>query len=350
MKTNNYVRDIQYRFELLNKRNEIKQVLQNVTDCSITWQSLSSLKVSGKVSMLENSNIDYLSDRIRIYAAVNNVQIPLATLLLCSPARQIDNITTRDCECYSLLKILQDTKVEEKRLIQAGTNVVNEVNRLIKEVGPYESSNIQGSNKTISVAKIYEVGTTYLEIINDLLDIIGYTSLYIDALGTFTAREYILPQYRQVDLSLAADVQSLISRDISNDIDLFNIPNVFIAYTENIDATPLSYTYENNNKNSVTSTINRGRRIVEVQSFEVATLEELITKAKKMCSDANSVYEHLELSVALREDLNLYDDCIYVDLPMYDIEGKYILHEASYKCKTGENINLKLRRVVNVIV
>lgn len=338
-------RKVSFRYELLYKNMQHKKWLYNVTSCTLQWQTLTQLKSSAKISMKHDDDIDYINDRIKVYAILNGTQFALGVFLLCSSDKNINVIATRECECYSLLQILLDMKLEERMQIVAGTNAINEVIRLIGTTNIYS---IPTNTKTLVTDKIYEIGTSYLEIINDLLDTVGYTPLYTNADGTYISKPYILPQDRTHTITLKSDVASLVKPEMVDSLDLFNVPNVFVAYTDNIDVEPLSYTYENNKADSLTSTTNRGRRIVEVRSFDVGTVDELVVKAKKMADEANSKFAHLDLSVALRNDLNLYDDCIWVKLN--NIDGKYVLYNTEYTCKAGESMKLKLRKVVDLFV
>ena len=322
-----------------------KKWLYNVTSCQLQWQSLTQLKSSAKISMTHDDDIDYINDRVKVYAILNDTKFALGVFLLCSSDKQIIVTTSRDCECYSLLQILLDNKIEQRMQIVAGINIVNEVIRLIGTTNAYS---IPTSTKVLATDKIYEIGTSYLEIINDILSAGNYTPLYTDKDGTYITKPYILPQDRTHTVTLKADLSSLVKPVMSDGLDLFNIPNVFVAYTDSIEVAPLSYTYENNRVDSVTSIVNRGRRIVKVQSFDVGTVDELVVKAKQMCDEANSKFAHLELSAALRNDLNLYDDCIWVKIG--DIDSKYILYNTAYTCKAGQDMKLKLRKVVDLFV
>ena len=338
-------RRVSFQYELLSKTMQHKKWLYNIMSCSIQWQSLTQLKNSAKIEMLSDEAIDYINDRIKVYATLNGTQFPLGVFLLCSSDKVTNVISIRDCECYSLLQLLLDRKLEEKLQVVAGTNVINEVIRLIGDTGDYS---IPSSDKTLLGEKIYEINTSYLEVINDLLDTVNYTPLYCDLNGVYTSKPYVLPQNRTHNLIFRADLATLVKPQIVDSLDIFNVPNVFTVYTDSIDIPPMRYTYVNDRPDSITSTVNRNRRICTSEKVEATSIDDLVEKAKKMCDEANSKFAHLELEVALRSDLNLYDDCIWVKLN--DIDSKYILYNVSYNCKVGETMKIKLRKVVDLFV
>lgn len=338
-------RKVRFRYELLSKSMRHKKWLYNVKSCSIQYQALTQLKSNAKITVTHDEEIDYINDRIKVYASIDDTQFSLGVFLLASSDKVINITTTRDCECYSLLQILLDAKLEQKTQIVAGTNIINEVIRLIGDMGEYS---IPSCDKTLLGMKIYEIGTPILEVINDLLDTANYTPLYTDTDGTFISKPYILPQDRQATVTLKADINSLVKPEMVDSLDLFGVPNVFTVSTDSIDVEPMVYTYVNDRPDCITSTVNRGRRICTSEKVDVTNYDDLVAKAKSMCDEANGKFAHLELEIALRNDLNLYDDCIHVKLK--DIESNYILYNVSYNCRVGENMKLKLRKVVDLFV
>nr|DAT81682.1 MAG TPA: tail protein [Caudoviricetes sp.] len=337
------VRQISFKYELLNINNTHKKWLKTVKSCDIQWQSLTQLKSSAKISMRKDDDVDYMNDRVRIYRVENGVEQILGTFLLCSSNDDENgyNVTNKDCECYSLLKILLDDKLEQTYQVVAGTNVVNEVIRLI---GISNAYNIPLSNKVLLTAKTYKAGTTYLDVINDLLDTINYTALYTDKMGVYVSKPYVLPQDREIEFTWKCDINGLIRPDKNRSLDAFNIPNVFAVSTNDININPpLTHTYVNDNPSSPTSTVSRGRRIVQTATVDTTSIDDLVVKAKAMCVEANSVYEHIEFDKAFVGNLEFYMDCGFI------IDSKYIIYNISYKCAIGEDMHIKARKAVELL-
>ena len=337
------VRQISFKYELLDKSNTFKKWLYCVSACTIQWQSLTQLKSNANITMRKDNDVDYANDRVRIHRVENGVEKVLGTFLLCSTGDAFNerNVTEKECECYSLLQILLDMKVEQTYQVVAGVNAVNEVIRLI---GTTNTCNIKASDKVLLSNKTYQAGTSYLDMINDLLDTINYTPLYTDEMGMYISKPYVLPQDRTIDFTWLCDINGLISRNRTKSLDMFNVPNVFVCTTNDINIDPpLSYTYVNDNPSSLTSTVSRNRRITKVETVDTTSIDDLVLKAKSLCVEANSMFEHLEFSTGFKNDIEFYLPCGWI------IDAKYIIYNISYKCAIGEDMKVKARKAVELL-
>lgn len=338
-------RELDFEYELYSKDNIFKKMLYNVESARVDYGSLTRLKSSARITMTEDSEIDYLSDMIKIICVINNKRDAIGQFLLSSPKRKISDVETiRDCECYSKLKILDDEKIETRYTALAGTNAVNEVKRLIGNSYPFS---IPDSALTTSTDKDWEIGTPKLDIINDLLAVINYNSLSVDNNGVFISSPYVLPTDREIQVIYEDNEYSTIYTDLEEDIDLYDVPNVIVRYTNSAEINPpLIASYENNNPSSPTSTINRGRKITSAAAVsDVADLQTLQLIAKKNAYESNDRYSHVEFKTAINP-VHGYLTCI--QLKAYDINNKYIESEWSIDCKTGGEMHHRARRIINI--
>lgn len=338
-------RELDFEYELYSKDNIFKKMLYNVESARVDYGSLTRLKSSARITMTEDSDIDYLSDMIKIICVINNKRDAIGQFLLSSPKRKISDVETiRDCECYSKLKILDDEKIETRYTALAGTNAVNEVKRLIGNSYPFS---IPDSTLTTSTDKDWEIGTPKLDIINDLLAVINYNSLSVDNNGVFISSPYALPTDREIQVIYEDNEYSTIYTDLEEDIDLYDVPNVIVRYTNSAEINPpLVASYENNNPSSPTSTINRGRKIVSAAAVsDVADLQTLQLIAKKNAYESNDRYSYVEFKTAINP-VHGYLTCI--QLKAYDLNNKYIESEWSIDCKTGGEMHHRARRIINI--
>lgn len=338
------VRKVSFQYELLDRNNVFKKKLNNVEICSISYKFLSQLKSSASIIMTDDSSIDYLNDRIKAYITLNGVKTPLGVFLLCTPSRDIkDTKITRNITCYSLLQILLDDKIETRLTLPIGTNVINEVKR---QIGANYS--ILDSSQTLLSERIYEAGTSKLEIINDLLSVINYNSLRVNVNGTFITEPYVLPTDREIDKVYEEGADSIIIADMTDELDLFNVPNVIVRYTNALDMdTPLTYTYVNDNISSITSTVNRDRRIVHSAETDATDMITLQAITKKDAYNYNSIYSHLTFQTAIDTDvLDIFMPTIWVNVG--NISDKYSITSIEFKCEVGELAKVEARKVVNI--
>lgn len=338
-------RTIKFEYELLDKQGAFKKRLFNVLSASVRYASLGRLKGSANITMRDDPAIDWINDIIRIKCTINGKEYPLGEYLISSTRKIISgkNIK-RECQCYSKLLLLDDDKIENRHVCLAGTNVINEVRRLLGSL-PQE---LADSPLTLQTSKEWDVGTPKLTIINDLLAIINWTSLRVNPLGKFTATPYILPSERSVDFNLIADRSSIILPDKSDDLDLFHVPNVVVLRTNSGEVNPpLTATYENNSNDSATSTTARGRRIVHFEEVnDVINQEQLNVQAKKRLYELTDVYNTVEMETAIQPEAFGYAKCIY--LRAGTIDAKFIQSSCEIECKAGGTMRRTLRRAIRI--
>jgi hypothetical protein len=337
-------RIINFKYILLDNTDTFKKQLYNVESCSINYSSLSRLKSSANIKMKEDEDIDYLNDRIQPIVILNNVEYPLGVFLICSPSRNISSIkVTRDITCYSKLQLLDDDKVLERHFVPAGTNVINEIIRLLGT----NSYSLSPNTLTTSTNREWEIGTPKLDIINDLLATINYISLLVDNQGKFTANPYVLPTDRVFTITYEEGFDSILIPDMIEDFDLFSVPNIFVRYSNNPDINPpLRVVYENNNPSSVTSTVKRKRPIVDAAEVtDVADLQTLTDICKKDAYNSSNKYTHLEFKTGINP-VHGYLDCLWVKCG--DINAKYIETSWNMDLKVGGKMNHVARRVIEI--
>ena len=236
--------------------------LYNVTGAKVDYNSLSALKSSAVVEMENSDGIDYFNDQIRIICIIDGIEYPLGQFLISAPRKVDDGVTSsRDCQCYSKLLILQEDGTVLRKSLPIGTNIIAEVKRMIT---PYGLLDIPDLNATTSTVREWEIGTSLLTIINELLASVNYTSLDVSKTGVFTAKPYVLPTDRNIEITYEDNEASIIHQQVSTDIDMFGVPNKFIRYTNSADINPpLIAIYENNNVDSPTSIIKKRASYIE---------------------------------------------------------------------------------------
>lgn len=338
-------RTLDFEYKLYSKEGTFKKDLYNVESAQVDYGSLTRLKTSARIVMKEDPEIDYLTDMIKIICVIDEERTSIGQFLISSPKRKIgDSGVIRDCECYSLLKILDDDKTESRYTVLAGTNVINEVKRIIGNSYPFS---ITDSNLTTSTDKDWEIGTPKLDIINDLLEVVNYNSLTVDNDGVFVSTPYILPTDRTVEIIYEDNEYSIIYEDMEEDIDMYDVPNVVVRYTNDPDINPpLVAKYENNNPDSKTSTVQRGRKIYSFESVEdVSDLQTLQLITKKNAYQLNDKYSHIKFYTAINPKHG-YLTCI--QFKAYDISNTFIETDWSIDCQSGAAMTHSARRIINI--
>lgn len=339
---------IRERFEyiLYSKEGVYIRPLKNVLDAEVSYSSLGRLKSSATITMTDfDDEIDFLNDQIQINCYINEVKHSIGRFLISSPRRDIQGgEVTRVCDCFSRLLILDEDKLELRKVLLAGTNVIAEVKRILQ---PFGDIDIPDNALVTSTVREWEIGTPILDIVNDLLASVNYTSLRVDSLGRWKSEAYVVPTERPIQVTYVDNEASIIYRKLSEDIDIFNVPNVVIRYTNDPDINPpLIAKYENNSNYSPTSIQARGRRIVNAEPVSnVADLQTLQDITKRDAYELTDKYSHVEFSTAINP-IHDYLTCVY--LKCYDIDSKFIETSWSIKCQAGGEMTHRTRRIVAI--
>lgn len=342
----------EFRYYLLDKNDNPKSPgnsstnrIWNVIEGDISYNSLGRLKSSLSIKIRDEPelNIDYMNDRIKVICIIDGIEYQLGVFIISSPGRNISSLeTTRTLTCYSKLKLLDNDKVLNRYYIPAGSNVVNQVITLIGN----NTCNIHPSESTTSSDHEWEVGTSKLDIINELLDIINYVSLIPDKDGCFISYPYVLPSEREHTIEYIEGKDSIISPDMDEETDFFNVPNIFVRYTNNVDIVPpIIATYPIQNGNEPITIDGRLPNVSCEGVNDISSQSMLYAKCKKDAYNSRSVYSHLKFKTAINPKHG-YLDCIFVKCG--DINYKYIETSWSFALKAGELMEHTCRRVVNL--
>nr|WP_302599765.1 hypothetical protein [uncultured Cellulosilyticum sp.] len=342
----------QFKYYLLDHNDNPKlpgnsstNLLHNVIEGDISYNSLGRLKSSLTVKIQEDEllNIDYMNDRVKPVAIIDGVEYPLGIFLISSPNRNIESTgVTRTLTCYSKLKILDNDKVLARYYVPSGSNVVNQVINLLGNE-PYD---IAISEATTNTDHEWEVGTSKLDIINDLLDIINYVSLIPGADGKFISYPYKLPSEREHTIEYVEGNDSIIVSSMVEDFDFFDVPNIFVRYTNSVDIDPpIVATYPLQTGDNPITIDGRAPNVSVEEVSDISDQSTLYAKCKQDAYNARSVYSHLEFSTAINP-VHSYLDCIWVKVG--DIDYKYIETSWSFNLRAGNLMKHVARRVVNL--
>lgn len=294
----NGTREIKFRYDLLNyEESKIGEL--TCLGGNLGLNSLAQIKRKGQLKFKEDEfkDVDWLNDKVQPFMLLRNgdewIGYPLAVFLISSPGRKpTGGIIERQAECYDSTLTLQEDKFDNRYLIRKRTNYVDAITNIINDAGIWKTS-ITKSQGQLNVDKEFEIGTSRLEAVNELLKELNYTSLWVDEMGYLTSSNYILPELRGVDYSYIDDDMSIIITDSSvEELDLFSVANKFIVVASNPEIEVLlSSSYINKNPNSVTSTINRRRTITDFREIDdildQSTLDEY---TKRIAYEASSIF------------------------------------------------------------
>lgn len=347
---------VKFRYELLNSKDVVLGELK-VQAGKIELNSLAEIKRTAtfQITEQEGRDINWLSDRIRPVFCLQMhdggwTEWPLGIFLPSSPFRKDNNRKIkRDIEAYDTSQILVDDKFTDRYRIAAGTTYTTAIITILSSIDAWKI-NIPDHPGTLAADKEFPIGTTKLQAVNQLLSEINYTSLWVDENGYFTALPYVLPLNREVEYEYHNDELSIIHPDSGGEeLDLFGLPNKWVRYVSNPDRdTVLRSEYTNSLASSPTSTLSRGRTIVDIDSvddiYDQATLDAYV---QRIAYNASQVYEKFEFSTALMPH-HSFLDCLYIEHTDFGISNKYIESSWSMDLQAGGIMTHNCRRVVQI--
>lgn len=348
-------REVSFRYQLLDMENNSQGYLSRMEQAGVDHNSLASIKRTAKFRLAESelSDIDYLNDRIQPWLRLRMpdgswAEWPQGIFLLSSPNREITpTVTTRAIEAYDQTVILKDDKVADRYTVASGTNVIDAVRTILEGVGITRFS-LVGTTESLPEARDWDPGTEKLAIINDLLDSIGYRSLYFSASGSAVAQPYERPDTRPIGYTYATDRESLTSPEATHELDLFGVPNEWVIGVSEPERTPLRAYYLNDNPDSPTSTVNRGRTITDFRQEQEATSQAALdAKVERLAFEASQVYEAVDFSTALMPH---HEDSELIELDYWRVgkKARYVEHTWSMQLKAGTLMKHRIRRVVAI--
>ena len=276
-----------YRWEVMVHSNGIDRLvgsLDGVSEGTLTWNQNSAVKGGGKArvvdlatakeGMLRIADLTLESVRVRPVCVIAGLpENPLGVFLV-SAAKEEWEGTGRawSLELLDKCTVPSQDSVDASYSVAAGTLILQEVRAILASSGEYIAIDESSTVATAS-GMAWEAGTSKLSIINDLLSVAGYTSLWMDGWGNFQVTPRVLPADRSIlyevlgfPRELRDGEQAIYKPDWTRDRDSFSVPNKVIAVQAagGEDAAALVGVWTNEDASSPYSYQARGRWVPHV--------------------------------------------------------------------------------------
>jgi hypothetical protein len=174
-------------------------------------------------------------------------------------------------------------------------------------------------------------------------DVEAYDGLLILRDDKFDSR-YTVPagtNYRQ------AVIDILSSAGMEEELDLFNVPNKWVVVCSNAEQSLFS-TYMNDNPNSPTSTVSRGRTIVDYREVtDIAAQQSLDAYVQRIAFETSQVYGKITFETAINP-LHDYMDVLQLEYSPLGIKDKYVETGWTMPLKAGARMKHEVRKVVSI--
>ena len=216
----------------------------------------------------EQIDVNWLSDEIQPFMVIDGVDYPLGIYLV-AKAEETQKMNTRlvTLQCFDRGIKVRDMRVENTLYWPRNTLYLDAIVQLLN------ASGIGAIIKTdtaaaLSEAREWAIGTSFLDVVNELLSEINYKNLWFNESGEAVLEPVAVPEasYAQNEFDFT-DPDSMVIPEFSITSDIYERGNVFIVSCANPEKSGnMVATAVNNNPQSPLSIQKRGRRIVQAES------------------------------------------------------------------------------------
>lgn len=270
-----------------------EKLLTNVTSCTINWDSTAETLGSATIDMTESIEESYI--RVYLVTVQNGVKEkrPLATVLVQSPTTDFDGkVKSISADAYTPLLELKEKKPPLGYSITKNENIMKIAYDIVDanaraRVVPAEN------DKKLKSNFVANVDDTYLLLVSDLISNAKY-KLDLDEMGVIMFTPIQETAALQPVWEYNDDNSSILQPDVTISQDIYGIPNVVeVIYSNSSGVTKYFPPVRNDDPNSPTSTVSRGReilrRITDPGFVGVPSDEEVEEYAKRVLKEASTI-------------------------------------------------------------
>jgi len=344
-----------WRIDLLNNDGSPAGTLDGVDGGSLEW-STAQIKGRGTLNVTDSGQgVDWLNVRIKpVYILNDTTEWPRSIFIPTAPVETwVGGVRSWSVDMLDKSCVLAQDRVDSYYSLAAGVNVINTVRALITGAGENAGA-ITDSTETLTVAKVWPIGTPKLTIINDLLNSIGYFALYVDMNGQFRAEPYTRPAQRPTVYTFIDDSDSIYGDTFTRDVDIYGIPNKVLHVSQGTSgAEALTSVATNEDPNSPYSYANRGRWIVNDDAatpVDVTSQEALDTITRRDLINSTSVTATVDIVHAPLEGVEINAAVQFANTPA-GVDARHVITHTTLTIEAAGALALAattLREVVDL--
>ena len=372
-----------FRVDLLDSNDTTLGTIGMVKGGVIDWSIYNTIKTGGNIEIVTHkdaTDVNWLNSRVKIFyiwqdppiiddygtiTQSTKLERALGVFITSTPEYiYSDTGISAKVELYDKLIMVSQDAYHNTSYIGKGRKILQSAVEILSTCNvPLTQMNIDPT-KEAEVAKdhlIWEAGTSKLQMINDLLDIIQYRSLWVDVNGKFRLGPWIAPKNRALEYDFKDDNSSIYLSDFTIEEDFFDIPTHIIAISKASgdsevpeDEKVVSIVLSNYDINSPYSVQNRGRKIVHVErNVEVpeGSVEErkaaLKQYAKQVLSEKINTASTIQITHALVPDLYLTDRVRFRNDANGIMSKEYTVTDMRMTLSAGALVETTLRDIID---
>ena len=289
------IRHEQVRFKVLRRGGDYAYLYATSTP-NLSCKSSGEIKMSLRGEFRPDAydargravDVDWLSDEIKPILIIDGEEHSLGVL---SPSTvTVEKTNTGESvniEAYDRCWNVRDTKIESILHLSQGAKYTDVIEQRLTASGIGAIITAPAAAVLAEDREDWNVGTSNLTIVNDLLKEINYKQLYFNSDGVAMLEPKASATAANIKHILSTKKQEVrdpktigiipLSLNITSKTDIYNAPNVFVCVCANPDKSGIMIARaENTNPQSPLSTLRRGRRIVDFENVSnIASQDEL---------------------------------------------------------------------------
>lgn len=341
-------RTVDVRFKVLRNGAEYSELFPiEGAKPTLRMDDGGAIKTSLSGEFAPNSEVDWLTDEIQPVLLLNGQEHTLGVYIpTTADEAEDEGSASVNVEAYDRGWRVQDQKSESRVYFAAGTGYITAIKQLLTAAGV---GLIQAEDSTAYLAEAredWDIGTSYLTIVNELLGEINYKPLWFNASGTAVLEQRRRPDVNSIQHTLDSNnIESLLLPQFGRSLDVFTAPNVFICVCNNPDKSgQMIATAVNENVMSPLSVSRRGRRIVKkVTLNNIADQNALQANADALRDESLGIHETIEVTTALLPGWGVDDvTALHYD----DYVGVCLEKSWEMELVTGGSMRHRLERVI----
>lgn len=343
-------RTTRYYLNILDSNDSVIDRLDGVVDGSVDWVANALVKGGGKLNVKDvNQTIDWLNVRLQPVMAIQGLaEHPLGVFLAAEAPEEWIARRSWAVKLLDKTTILDQDIITETYSLAAGTVVTTAIVDILVAMG-ITSHSITTSAATLPAPLTWSPGTSKLRIINDLLSIINYFSMYSNEVGQMIGEPYVLPALRPIVYEFLDDSRSIYSPEFTRDNDIWNIPNRVVITGQGDGTTAaLISSLDNTDPDSPYSIANRGRVIgYSEEGVEAADQATLDAYARRKLVDLTTSTASVVITHAPLPGLNV-NNTVRFRHTLAGIDARHTVSKTEITLKGNALALTTLREVVDL--
>jgi hypothetical protein len=292
----------------------------NSTEAAIKYTS--TLETTGYIWRIGKQTaelMDWSKHYYKLWLIENGDPQSLGIYIPQSVEKETDGATLYKITGYDKSILAKNDCITSRLSLAAGTKYLDQITSLLISCG-ITMVIADDSTATLQTTRDdWDIGTSKLKIINQLLSEISFRSVEMDKNGAAVLKRYEDASAGNIQHTYREGQASIVENDTTISSNLLEIPNIWIATVSNPDlSAALTYKYVNDNPLSATSTAYTGQNKVKVLNFDsIATQTDLETAVKKQAFSDMQGIETVEFKTAVVADHGA-NDVVALELPQFN--------------------------------